>query len=162
MPNSSPLIKIYMSLSDFSNNGAKGMADIVNLNILKRSGSNRVSASFTTEMLLAKMKVTRLSRTTLLAFPGTQETTFRHAARAVRLADHRGGCGSSSRSGAADSRIPGGTAFHLPTSSGAFFDEDGFVGGSGESFGWEPEEAAADGAMKCRHLRVTAIGWKTS
>jgi hypothetical protein len=53
MPNSSPLIKICLSLNEFSKNGAKGMAAIVNLNILKRSGSNIASASFTIEMLLA-------------------------------------------------------------------------------------------------------------
>jgi hypothetical protein len=45
-----------MSLSDFTKNGTKGMAAIVKRNTLKRSGSNIVWASLTTEMLLAGRK----------------------------------------------------------------------------------------------------------
>jgi len=152
-PNSTPLTRICISLSDFSNNGANGMAAIVNLNILKRSGSKRVSASFTTEMLLAKIRVTRLISTTLLVFLGTQDATFRHAARALRLTDHRavhGGDGSSV-SWTADSRIPGGTFFHLPISSGDLFFDDVLAGGSGEFLdGGEPEAEAAGGGRNCR------------
>lgn len=101
------------------------------------------------------IRVTRLSSTRLRAFLGTQDATFRHAARALRLADQRavrGGDGSSvSVSGPADSRIPGGTAFHLPISSGGLFFDDRFAGGtgSGESLDGEPEEAAADGRRRC-------------
>nr|CAB3467762.1 unnamed protein product [Digitaria exilis] len=91
-----------------------------------------------------KMRVTRLSSTTLLAFLGTQDAIFRHAARAIRLADHRAvRCGDgSSLSWTTDSRIPGGTAFHLPISSSDFFDAWRFAGGSGES----PAAAAAAAA----------------
>lgn len=102
-----------------------------------------------------KTMVTRLSRTTLLAFRGTNEATFRHAARARRRAVVQGAAGGSSGSGAADSRIPGGTDFHLPLSSAAFFFFV-FDGGGGdrlESFDGEPElEAAAKGARRRRRL----------
>jgi hypothetical protein len=99
-----------------------------------------------------KIRVTRLSSMTLRAFLGTRDAIFRHAARALRLANHRavrgaGGVDGSSLSWTADSRIPGGTAFHLPISSGDFFRADGFAGGSGES----PEEAAAaEEVRRCR------------
>uniref|UniRef100_A0A0E0HNV1 Uncharacterized protein n=1 Tax=Oryza nivara TaxID=4536 RepID=A0A0E0HNV1_ORYNI len=99
--------------------------------------------------------VTRLSRTTLLAFRGTNEATFRHAARARRRAVVQGAAGGSSGSGAADSRIPGGTDFHLPLSSAAFFFFvfDGSGGDRLESFDGEPElEAAAKGARRRRRL----------
>lgn len=109
-----------------------------------------------------KTMVTRLSKTTLLAFRGTNEATFRHAARARRRAVVQGAAGGSSGSGAADSRIPGGTDFHLPLSSAAFFFF--FDGGSGgdilESFDGEPgeddddddDEAAAKGDRRRRRL----------
>uniref|UniRef100_A0A0E0LA98 Uncharacterized protein n=1 Tax=Oryza punctata TaxID=4537 RepID=A0A0E0LA98_ORYPU len=98
---------------------------------------------------IPKTMVTRLSNTTLLAFRGTNEATFRHAARARRRAVQ-----GSSGSGAADSRIPGGTDFHLPLSSAAFFFF--FDGGRLESFDGEPEDdeeaAAAKGDRRRRRL----------
>lgn len=104
-----------------------------------------------------KTMVTRLSKTTLLAFRGTNEATFRHAARARRRAVVQGEAGGSSGTGAADSRIPGGTDFHLPLSSAAlfffFFFFDGGGGDRLESFDGEPElEAAAKGARRRRRL----------
>nr|CAB3470275.1 unnamed protein product [Digitaria exilis] len=101
------------------------------------------------------MRVTRLSSTTLLAFLGTQDAIFRHAARAIRLADHRAvRCGDgSSLSWTTDSRIPGGTAFHLPISSGDFLDACRFAGGSGESPEAEAEAAAAAAVESVRWRR---------
>jgi hypothetical protein len=79
------------------------------------------------------MKVTTLSRTTLLAFLGTQEATIR--------------------------RIPGGTDFHLPISSGPLFDENGFAGWSGESLEREveDEDETDSGRRSCLRLPNGAI-----
>jgi len=116
-----------------------------------------------TNATVPKIRVTRLISTTLLVFLGTQDATFRHAARALRLTDHRavhGGDGSSV-SWTADSRIPGGTFFHLPISSGDLFFDDVLAGGSGEfRDGGEPEAEAADGGRKCRRPGRVVVGMR--
>jgi hypothetical protein len=74
-----------------------------------------------------------LSRTTLLAFLGSKDATFRQAALARRLAVHRGGGGGS--------RVPGGTAFRLQISPGTFLEGDRFAGRCAGSLDGEPEAA---------------------
>jgi|UniRef100_A0A804PZN5 hypothetical protein len=115
-------------------------------------------------MIVPNIRVTRLSSTRLRAFLGTQDTTFRHAARALRLADQRavrGGDGSSvSVSGSADSRIPGDTAFHLLISSGGLFCDDPFAAESGESLDGKLEEAAADDRRRCRRSDNVVAGMR--
>jgi hypothetical protein len=83
-----------------------------------------------------KMRASKLSRTTLLAFLGTKDATFRHAALARRLGVHRGGGGAS--------RVPGGTAFRLQISPCTFLEGGRFAGRCAGSLDGEPEAAEGD------------------
>jgi hypothetical protein len=96
------------------------------------------------------MRASRLSRKTLLAFLGTKDATFRHAALARRLAVHRGGGGGS--------RVPGGTAFRLQLSPRTFLEGHRFAGGSADPSDGEREEVAKGDRRRWRLLGKGEVG----